>query len=245
MKSLISYYFFIVLYFSCFFQNSILFAKIWDNSQIIYNKSTVENSDKINDHDKNHEILKQNTNKKDILNKYINIKKENNKFISTKSNNTNMRFGPSKDSKIIGNICCVNYPLLIIDKSNNWYYVCDIKNNKGWIHKNLVKYSKSAIFFKLYKNHWNNRINTKDTMIKSVKRAENSDNIQDSDYSYILRFAGHNSRPIAIIKIGAIIEVEQIKEYQNDKWCKIYSKKNNIKGWIPCSSLWGYSHVIS
>ena len=67
------------------------------------------------------------------------------KFISLKKNKTNVRYGPSFDSKIKFIYKKINLPLKQIDKKENFRRILDLKNNSGWIHISQLKKSNSII----------------------------------------------------------------------------------------------------
>ena len=67
------------------------------------------------------------------------------KFISLKKSKTNVRYGPSFDSKIKYIYKKINLPLKQIDKKENFRRIVDLKNNSGWIHISQLKKSNSVI----------------------------------------------------------------------------------------------------
>ena len=67
------------------------------------------------------------------------------RFVSLKSNNTNVRVGPSTNFPIKLNYNKENYVVEIISEYKNWRKINDIYENKGWIHKNLLKGDRFAI----------------------------------------------------------------------------------------------------
>ena len=67
------------------------------------------------------------------------------RFVSIKSDNSNLRVGPSKDYPIKLNYIVANTPVEIIDENKNWRKIKDYEENKGWIHKNLIKGKRFAI----------------------------------------------------------------------------------------------------
>jgi SH3-like domain-containing protein len=67
------------------------------------------------------------------------------KFLSLKKNMTNVRYGPSFDSKIKYIYNKKNLPIKQIDIKDNFRRIVDIKNNSGWIHVSQLKKSNSII----------------------------------------------------------------------------------------------------
>ena len=67
------------------------------------------------------------------------------KFISLKKSKTNVRYGPSFDSKIKYIYKKINLPLKQIDEKENFRRIVDLKNNSGWIHISQLKKSNSVI----------------------------------------------------------------------------------------------------
>ena len=67
------------------------------------------------------------------------------KFLSLKKNKTNVRYGPSFDSKIKFIYKKINLPLKQIDKKENFRRILDLKNNSGWIHVSQLKKVNSVI----------------------------------------------------------------------------------------------------
>ena len=58
-----------------------------------------------------------------------------NKYLTTRYNEVNVRNGPGLNNLILFKILKKGYPLLIIEKFENWYRVIDFNDNKGWISK--------------------------------------------------------------------------------------------------------------
>ena len=75
------------------------------------------------------------------------------RFISLKSNEVNLRIGSSLNYPIILQYTKKNLPLEIIEEYGVWRKIKDIKNNQGWIHKNLIKGDRFAIINQPYKKN--------------------------------------------------------------------------------------------
>ena len=67
------------------------------------------------------------------------------RYVSLKSNDSNLRVGPSKNYPIILKYIVKNLPLRVIEEYDDWRKVEDFDNNKGWIHKSLIKGYRSGI----------------------------------------------------------------------------------------------------
>jgi len=58
-----------------------------------------------------------------------------NKYLTTRYNEVNVRNGPGLNNLILFKILKKGYPLLVIEKFENWYRVIDFNDNKGWVSK--------------------------------------------------------------------------------------------------------------
>ncbi len=58
-----------------------------------------------------------------------------NKYLTTRYDEVNVRNGPGLNNLILFKILKKGYPLLVVEKFENWYRVIDFNNNKGWISK--------------------------------------------------------------------------------------------------------------
>ena len=67
------------------------------------------------------------------------------RFVSLKSNDANIRVGPSVNYPIILKYVITDFPLKIIDEHKDWRQINDFENNKGWIHKSLIKGERHGI----------------------------------------------------------------------------------------------------
>jgi len=67
------------------------------------------------------------------FNKAVASKK--NKYLTTRYNEVNVRNGPGINNLILFKILKKGYPLLVIEKFENWYRIIDFNDNKGWISK--------------------------------------------------------------------------------------------------------------
>ena len=66
-------------------------------------------------------------------------------FFMLKNNKVNVRYGPSFDYPIKYIYKKVQLPVKLIDKKENFRRIIDHKKNSGWIHRSLLKTSKSVI----------------------------------------------------------------------------------------------------
>ena len=55
--------------------------------------------------------------------------------MTTRYDEVNVRNGPGLNNLILFKILKKGYPLLVIEKFENWYRVIDFNDNKGWISK--------------------------------------------------------------------------------------------------------------
>ena len=58
-----------------------------------------------------------------------------NKYLTTRYNEVNVRNGPGLNNLILFKILKKGYPLLVIEKFEDWYRVIDFDENKGWVSK--------------------------------------------------------------------------------------------------------------
>ena len=61
------------------------------------------------------------------------------RFVSLKSNDVNLRIGPSINYPIELKYVQINLPVEIIDEFDVWRKIRDHQDNKGWLHKSLIK----------------------------------------------------------------------------------------------------------
>ena len=73
------------------------------------------------------------------------IAKENVEFLSLKNNEVNLRSVPSFEHPIKLIYKKKYLPVVILDRSETWRKIKDIKNNSGWIHISQLSKKKSAI----------------------------------------------------------------------------------------------------
>ncbi len=66
-------------------------------------------------------------------------------FMSLKHNKTNSRSGPSKEYPIVTVFTKKNEPLKILNKYEDWYYIEDFDEERGWIHSNLLSSKRFVI----------------------------------------------------------------------------------------------------
>tara|TARA_B100001093_G_scaffold519541_1_gene609032 strand:- start:2242 stop:2682 length:441 start_codon:yes stop_codon:yes gene_type:complete len=66
-------------------------------------------------------------------------------FLSLRNDKVNLRQGPSFDYPIKIFYYKKNLPILIQDKSDNFYKIRDHENNTGWIHRSQLSKKKAAI----------------------------------------------------------------------------------------------------
>ena len=69
-------------------------------------------------------------------------------FLSLKNNEENVRVGPSIEYPIKFIYKKKYLPLEIIDKSETWRKIKDLKNNSGWVHVSQLSRKKTAINIK-------------------------------------------------------------------------------------------------
>ena len=124
------------------------------------------------------------------------------RYVSLKSNDSNIRVGPSKNYPISIKYIVNDFPLKIVDEYEDWRKIIDFQNNKGWIHKSLIKGERTGIIISPNKN----KINIYNTVLGKL---------------------------IGEISTGSVIHLDKCKI----DWCLIY--KNNFRGWIKKSNIWG------
>tara|TARA_Y100001935_G_C17049136_1_gene381129 strand:+ start:45 stop:617 length:573 start_codon:yes stop_codon:yes gene_type:complete len=67
------------------------------------------------------------------------------RYVSTKFDDSNLRIGASKNYPIILKYINKNYPLMILEEYKDWRKILDFQDNKGWIHKSLIKGDRNGI----------------------------------------------------------------------------------------------------
>ena len=75
----------------------------------------------------------------------ISYANESKKFLSLKNNEVNLRQGPSFEYPIIFIYKKKYLPVEVLDESETWRKIKDLKNNSGWIHISQLSKKKSAI----------------------------------------------------------------------------------------------------
>ena len=60
-------------------------------------------------------------------------------YLSLKKNKVNVRYGPSLNFPVKYIYKKIDYPIMQIDKKENFRRIIDIKNNSGWIHVSQLK----------------------------------------------------------------------------------------------------------
>jgi len=70
---------------------------------------------------------------------------EKNYFLMLKKSKVYVRYGPGFDYPIKYIYKKINLPVQVIDKKENFRRIIDHKKNSGWIHRSLLKKSKSVI----------------------------------------------------------------------------------------------------
>ena len=65
--------------------------------------------------------------------------------ISVSANSASARTGPGVKYEIVWDKLDRNYPLVVLDRKDDWYYVKDYENDKGWINKSFVDSHESVI----------------------------------------------------------------------------------------------------
>jgi SH3-like domain-containing protein len=68
-----------------------------------------------------------------------------NKYLTTRYDEVNVRNGPGLNNLILFKILRKGYPLLVIEKFENWYRVVDFSDNKGWVSKTQLSSESFAI----------------------------------------------------------------------------------------------------
>ena len=71
-----------------------------------------------------------------------------NKYLTTRYNEVNVRNGPGLNNLILFKILKKGYPLMIIEKFENWYRVIDFDDNKGWVSKTQLSSDSYVIVIK-------------------------------------------------------------------------------------------------
>ena len=66
-------------------------------------------------------------------------------YLSLKKNKVNVRYGPSLNFPVKYIYKKIDYPIMQIDKKENFRRIIDIKNNSGWIHVSQLKKINSVI----------------------------------------------------------------------------------------------------
>ena len=65
--------------------------------------------------------------------------------MATRYDEVNVRNGPGLNNLILFKILKKGYPLLVIEKFENWYRVVDFSDNKGWVSKTQLSSESFAI----------------------------------------------------------------------------------------------------
>ena len=73
------------------------------------------------------------------------------RYVSLKTNESNLRVGPSTNYRIIIKYVISNIPVEIVDEYKDWRKINDYNDNKGWMHKRLLKGNRFAIIKLPYK----------------------------------------------------------------------------------------------
>ena len=68
--------------------------------------------------------------------------------MTTRYDEVNVRNGPGLNNLILFKILKKGYPLLVIEKFENWYRVIDFNDNKGWISKTQLSNDPYVIVIK-------------------------------------------------------------------------------------------------
>ena len=76
------------------------------------------------------------------------VASKKNKYLTTRYSEVNVRNGPGLNNLILFKILKKGYPLLIIEKFENWYRVIDSDENKGWISKTQLSNDSYVIMLK-------------------------------------------------------------------------------------------------
>ncbi|MBU1169926.1 MAG: SH3 domain-containing protein [Proteobacteria bacterium] len=65
--------------------------------------------------------------------------------LSVSVNSANVRIGPGTTYDIAWENLDKNYPLLVLDQKDGWYYIRDYEDDVGWIHESTVSAQDSVI----------------------------------------------------------------------------------------------------
>tara|TARA_B100001559_G_C16480050_1_gene613283 strand:- start:656 stop:1099 length:444 start_codon:yes stop_codon:yes gene_type:complete len=76
------------------------------------------------------------------------VASKKNKYLTTRYSEVNVRNGPGLNNLVLFKILKKGYPLLIIEKFENWYRVIDSDENKGWISRTQLSNDSYVIMIK-------------------------------------------------------------------------------------------------
>ena len=71
-----------------------------------------------------------------------------NKYLTTRYNEVNVRNGPGLNNLVLFKILRKGYPLLVVEKFENWYRIIDFNENKGWVSKTQLSNETYVIMIK-------------------------------------------------------------------------------------------------
>jgi SH3-like domain-containing protein len=140
---------------------------------------------------------------------------------SAKSGKVNFRAGPGEQYPIKGVIVCINYPVKVIDKFQDWRKVIDFKGSMGWVNFKMLKRSNHGIIAVGY----------------DVIEELDSDIDLPKDVAIVMRLPNWRSAPIIILKTGVIVKVHRCL----NTWCNVEllnGSRRKIRGWILERALW-------
>lgn len=142
-------------------------------------------------------------------------------IMSLKRSKVHFRAGPGMQYPAKYSIECAHYPLMVIDEFQEWRKVSDYQGKIGWLKRSMLKIANYSIISLPYED------------------------IPDLAIEYdvpkgcviAMRLPRINSRPVAILQVGMIVNVKRCLH----NWCQISfltNSKRRINGWILQKSLW-------
>jgi SH3-like domain-containing protein len=145
--------------------------------------------------------------------KYTAQKKENITypfFVSTKDEKTNLRSGPSLDYPVISVYNKPLIPLKVLEAYKEWYKVEDYNGKSGWVYKNIISKTKTAITIS-------------DSTSVYIASQTNSKILAEIKRNNALKILDCHKEPGKFCKIEIYYEKNNIK----------------ISGWVLKTNLWG------
>ena len=90
-------------------------------------------------------------------------------FVSVKGDNVNVRIGPGTDKQVSMELF-EGYPLKVIGTKGDWLNIVDFENDRGWIHKSLVRDGNTVIVNGTKSVNMRSEPTTKSSIIANVDR---------------------------------------------------------------------------